>query len=222
MISIILPTRNEPLINELIREVHSILRGEKHEVVVIDLSDTPPKIKGARLFRQQSRGLGNAVLEGVEKAKGEEIVVMDADFSHDPKDIPAVLAELRRGNDFVIGSRYCAGGKTEDNERRYGIFPNAFISKMYCGLASFLLRLNLKDPMNGFAAGKREVYEAVTLNPRGYKIHMETAFKAKRKGFRVSEAPTTFHKRKAGKSNTGMDEAWRTLRFIFELRLGVR
>lgn len=221
MISVILPTRNEPLINELIEEIHSVLK-EKHEIIVIDLSDNPPKIKNAKLYRQKTKGLGNAVLEGVEKATGKEIVVMDADFSHDPNDIPRVLKQLRSGYDFVIGSRYCAGARTEDNERRYGIFPNAFISKIYCGLASSLLHLDIKDPMNGFAAGRKEVYDAIELNPRGYKIHMETAFKAKLKGFRISEAPTTFHKRKAGRSNTGISEAWRTLRFIFELRLGMR
>lgn len=221
MISIILPTRNEPLINQLVEEIHSTI-DEEHEVIIIDLSDSPPTVKGARLYRQQSKGLGNAVVEGVQQARGKEIVVMDADFSHDPQDIPAVLNELRQGNDFVMGSRYCEGGKTEDKERRYGIFPNSLISKVYCSLASTLLRLDLKDPMNGFAVARKEVYDRVRLNPRGYKIHMETAFKAKKQGMKISEAPTTFHKRKAGESNTGFGEAFRTLRFIFELRLGFR
>jgi len=222
VISIILPTRNEPMINELVVEINTVLKKEKHEIIVIDLSDKPPKVANARLFRQKSKGLGNAVLEGVEMSSGDEIVVMDADFSHDPKDIPKILKVLRDENDFVIGSRYCRGGKTEDVGRRYGIIPNSFSSKIYCSLASILLRLNLKDPMNGFAAARREVYDNISLNPRGYKIHMETAFKARRKGFSVSEAPTTFHKRKAGESNTGMGEAFRTLRFIFELRFGLR
>lgn len=222
MISVILPTRNEPLINELIGEVHSVLTKENHEIIVIDLSDRPPKIRGARLYPQKSKGLGNAVLEGIEKSRGNLIVVMDADFSHDPKDIPTLLRKIRGGYDFVIGSRYCEGGETEDEEWRYGVIPNSLSSKIYCSLASLLLRLPLKDPMNGFAAARRKVYDSVALNPRGYKIHMETAFKAKKKGFKIGEAPTTFHKRKAGRSNTGLGEAVRTIRFIFELRLGFR
>ena len=222
MISIILPTRNEPLINELIEKIHTVLANQEHEIVVIDLSDITPKIKGAKLYKQQTKGLGNAVLEGLAKIKGSSIVVMDTDLSHDPGDIPRLLEMLNKGHDFVIGSRYCPGGKTEDKGRRYGIFPNSASSKFYCTLASSLLRLGMKDPMNGFAAGKKEVYQNIQLNPLGYKIHMETAFKAKKSGFKVSEAPTTFHKRKAGKSNTGFSEAFRTLRFIFELRLGMR
>jgi len=221
MITVILPTRNEPLINELIEEVHGVLKGKEHEIVVIDLSDVPPEIKGARFFRQKSKGLGNAVLEGVNRARGDRIVVMDADFSHDPKDIPRLLKGLEEW-DFVMGSRYCKGASTEDNESRYGIFPNSLISSFYCSLSSFLLRLNLKDPMNGLAAVRKVVYDSLKLNPLGYKIHMETAFKAKQRRFKIGEVPTTFHKRRAGKSSTGFREAFRTLRFIFELRLGLR
>lgn len=222
MISIILPTRNEPLINELIKEIHTVLKGKKHEIIIIDLSDQPPQIKNARFYRQQSKGLGNAVLEGIRRSRGQIIIVMDADFSHDPHDIPTLLNKMREGYDFVIGSRYCEGGKTEDKEWRYGIFPNSLSSKFYCLFASFLLRLDLKDPMNGFAAARKSIYRPIHLNPLGYKIHMETAFKAKKKGFRITEAPTTFQKRKAGKSNTGLREAMRTLLFIVELRLGLR
>lgn len=222
MISVILPTRNEPLIGELVKDVNGVLGKKKHEIVIIDLSDHLPKVKGAKVFPQKTKGLGNAVVEGLEKSRGDVIVVMDADFSHDPKDIPRLLEKLNRGFDFVIGSRYCEGASTEDKAYRYGIFPNSLISRFYCGLASTLLRLDLKDPMNGFAVGRRRVYDSIKLNPRGYKIHMETAFKAKKLGFKISEAPTTFHKRRAGKSNTGMSEAFRTLRFIFELRLGMR
>ena len=221
MLSVILPTRNEPLIQDLVTAIHRVLKGRQHEIVIIDKSDRLPTVRGARVYKQESNGLGHAVLEGVRKSKGQEVVVMDADFSHDPKDIPTLIQALKT-KDFVIGSRYCKGGSTEDKERRYGIFPNSAISKIYCSLASTLLRLHVKDSMNGFAIARREVYDKVKLNPRGYKIHMETAFKAKRMGFRVGEAPTTFHKRKAGKSNTGMSEAFRTLRFIFELRFGAR
>lgn len=222
MVSIILPTRNEPLINELIVEIHGALEKEQLDIVVIDLSDSPPDIKGARIYRQQTKGLGNAVLEGVGRARDDEIVVMDADFSHDPKDIPALLAKLREGNDFVMGSRYCEGGKTEDEGYRYGIFPNSFSSKIYCRLASTLLGISIKDPMNGFAVTKKRVYQELQLNPRGYKIHTETIYKAKKKGFRIAEVPTTFHKRRAGESSTGFGEAFRTLRFIMELWLGLR
>ena len=70
MISVILPTKNEPLINELIQDVHNALKDYEHEVVIVDKSDVTPEIKNAKIIVQQSKGLGNAVLDGVANSKG--------------------------------------------------------------------------------------------------------------------------------------------------------
>lgn len=215
MISVILPTRNEPLINELIEEVHKSLKGKNHEIIVVDKSDKKPVIKGAKLFIQKSKGLGKAVVEGIGYSKGDIIVVMDSDFAHDPKDIPRLLKKIDK-YDIVIGSRYAKGAKSMDT------FFRKTASRIYCLLSNIVLGLPYKDTMNGFAVVRRKVYDSIDLNPLGYKIHTETFYKAKKMGFLICEVPITFHKRRAGKSNTTFREAVRTLLFIFQLRFKIR
>jgi len=222
MISVILPTKDEPFVSRLTKKIHDELRRRKHEIIVIDASKRKPVIKDAKVFKQKTKGLGNAIVEGIKKSKGDIIVVMDADFSHDPSEMKSLLDKISAGYDFVMGSRYCQDAKSYDSGVRYGFIPNIFISRLYCMLASLVLGIKIKDPMNGYAAARREVYDSIKLNPRGYKIHMETIYKAKKLGFKITEVPTTFRNRLAGKSNTNILEAIRTLRFIFELRLGLR
>lgn len=218
-ISVLIPTKNEPLVNELIREIHRVLEGTEHEVIVIDKSDFKPEIKDAKLVLQESNGLGNAVLEGLAHASGDVVVTMDADFSHDPEDLPRLI-EKAKEYDIVIGSRFVPGGRSEDKLFR------KLVSFFFRKLASLILGLRVKDSMSGFSAVKRKVYERIRLNPLGYKINMEILFKAK-KDFKVCEVPIVFRRRRAGKSKvglsfSGMKESFRILRYMLELRLGLR
>jgi len=212
--SVLIPTKNEPLINSLIEDIHKTLKNYDHEVIVIDKSDIKPKINNAKLLTQESDGLGKAVLEGLRYATGNIIVTMDGDFSHDPKDLPELI-EKTSEYDIVIGSRFVKGGITEDETHR------KFISKIFRNLATFILKLDIGDPMSGFSAIKRNVYDSLQLNPIGYKINMEILYKGKKFGFKSTEVPIFFHKRKAGKSKTKLKEALRTLIFVFKLRLGI-
>ena len=212
MISVLIPTKNEPLINKLVKEIHRVLKNVKHEVIVIDKSDISPKVEGAKLLLQESDGLGKAILEGLEHARGKVIITMDGDFSHDPNDIPKLLEEVNK-YDIVIGSRFVEGGETEDTA------PRKILSFVFRKLASLLLGLRIKDSMSGFAAVKKEVYENLKLDPIGYKINLEIMFKGKKKGYRICEVPITFHKRRGGKTKAGLMEGLRTLWFIFKIRI---
>jgi dolichol-phosphate mannosyltransferase len=214
-ISVLIPTKNEPLINELVDEVHQVLKKFEHEIIVIDKSDIKPKINNAKIVVQKSEGLGKAVIEGLSYATGDVIVTMDGDFSHDPNDLPKLI-EKTKEYDIVIGSRFVSGGITEDETHR------KFISKVFRDLASFILKINIEDPMSGFAAIKRNVYETLQLNPIGYKINMEILYKGKKLGFKATEVPIFFHKRKAGKSKAKLKEALRTLIFILKLKIGIQ
>lgn len=219
-ISILIPTKNEPLINELVEEIHNTLNSHEHEIIVIDKSDITPNIVGATLVRQNSNGLGKAIIEGLEVSNGDVIVTMDGDFSHDPKDIPKLLDNIT-DYDIVIGSKFIEGGINEDNPSR------KFTSILFQFLASSILGLNVKDPMSGFAAVKREVYNIAKPNPIGYKINMDLMYKAKKHNLKIREVPITFHKRKAGFTKVGFTragvrEAYRVIRYMFELRLGLR
>lgn len=219
-ISVLIPTKNEPLINKLTEGVHRVLKNYEHEIVVIDKSNVLPKLKNAKIIVQKSDGLGKAILEGLPHVSGDVIVTMDGDFSHDPKDL---LGMIKKANeyDIVIGSRFIPGGKSEDKLYR------KFISFLFRKFASITLDLEVEDLMSGFAVVKRHVYENLDLNPIGYKINMEIMFKGKMKNYKLCEVPITFQKRKAGKSKVGLSfsglkESFRTMRYIFELKLGLR
>lgn len=217
MISILIPTKNEPYIQKLVEEIQRVLKP-KHEIIVIDKSDSPPRISGAKLIRQKSNGLGNAVVEGLQYARGEVIVVMDGDGSHRPEDITKLLKKIG-SYDIVIGSRFVAKGKTKDPEHR------KIVSLIFRKLASLILNLKIEDSMSGFAAFKKEVLKNLRLKPLGYKIIMEILFKAR--NCKIYEVPIIFERRKAGEGKVGINkagiaEAFRILRYVLELRLGLR
>ncbi len=214
-VSIIVPTKDEPNAGKLVEMIHEVLTGMDHEVIIVDKSAAQQKIEGALIIRQKSSGLGRAILEGLGYASGDIIVTMDGDLSHDPKYLPQMLSMIPE-YDIVIGSRFVAGGRSHDTAFR------KLISQAFRILAKLILGLGVADPLSGFSAVKREVLQALRLNPVGYKIVTEILYKAKRGGFRAAEVPIEFRKREAGKSKAGVGEAARTLALMLKLRLGLQ
>ncbi|MFH1473781.1 MAG: glycosyltransferase [Candidatus Aenigmatarchaeota archaeon] len=215
MISILIPTKNEPLIQNLVNEINKTIK-QKHEIIIIDKSRRNPKIRGAKVLRQKSDGLGNAFLEGFAKSKGNIIAVMDGDGSHDPDDLKKMLAKIPE-YDIAIGSKLVVGGRTEDS------FSRRIVTRVTNSIARTILGLNIRDLMTGFIVVKRSVLEKIKLRPKGYKFVLEIIYKSKAK---VVEVPITFHKREAGESKVGFNlkgikEFSRIIILIFELRLGV-
>jgi len=218
MISIIIPTKNEPYINQLIEDIRAKVRAE-HEIIVVDKSDNPPKIARAKLILQKTDGLGNAVLEGIKEAKGEFVVMMDGDGSHDPEYVNAML-ERMKDSDIVIASKYVPGGKTEDYASRI------FVSRVFNAAVAWFLGLKVKDIMSGYAMFRKEIFGKIILRPKGYKLLMEIVYKSKKAcNARVSEIPMHFLKRKAGKSKVGFNaagfrEVWRIFLICMNLKFG--
>lgn len=212
-VSILIPIKNEPYINHLVKGIHKVLKKIDHEIIVIDKSDKLPKVENAKLVLQKSNGLGKAVLEGLEHATGDVIVTMDGDGSHRVIDIIKLVDALNDA-DIAIGSKFVEGGKTEDKYHR------KIISDFFRTLEAIVLRIGVKDPMSGFAAIKKEVYNGIVLNPLGYKINMEIMYKAKKLGFKIKEVPIIFNPRKSGKSKSKFFEGLKTIIFIFKLKLG--
>lgn len=209
-VSVIIPSKDEPLINELIQEIHGVLSNLKHEIIVVDKSKKKPRIKNAKLLFQESDGLGNAFLEGLEHASGDLIVLMDADFSHDPRDLPKLI-KAAKDSDIVIGSRFLEESKNEES------FLRLMISMVTNSLTRFILGLKVKDCLSGFSATKRNVFNKVKLNPLGFKINLELLYKSR--NLRVNEVPIHFHLRKAGKSKFGLKEVLRFLILLTRLRI---
>jgi dolichol-phosphate mannosyltransferase len=152
------------------------------------------------LHRAAKQGIGPAYVAGFRRALegGAEIVLqMDADFSHDPADIPRLLGAAERA-DLVIGSRYVAGGHVAD----WGPLRRA-ISRGGSAYARAVLSVGIRDLTGGFKAIRREVLEAIDLDSiasLGYAFQVEVTFRAIRSGFRVMEVPITFRDRRVGQS----------------------
>ena len=165
------------------------------------------------LILTNERGLSSAVLAGLSMALHEYVVVMDADLSHPPESVPSLVDPLLHGEaDFVIGSRYVAGGKTEDWSRlRYlNSWGATMLAKPLVG--------TVKDPMAGFFAFKRDMLRrADPLNPIGYKIGLELISKMRIGPNRVAEVPITFRNRIHGESKLTLKEQFRYLEHLSRL-----
>ena len=144
-------------------------------------------------------GLSGAVLRGFSEARGEYLIVMDADLQHPPAKLPELLAPLERGEaDFVMGSRYVPGGGVSD----WG-WLRQFVSRGGSWYSRIVLGLTVRDLTGGFKCFRRPVLEAIDLDAvttNGYAFQIELTYRALRKGFRVVELPITFADRQAGGS----------------------
>jgi len=219
-VSVIIPIKNEPFISTLVTQIHRILTSYDHEVIIVDESPEPVQLKNAKVIRQKSHGLGNAFIEGLHQSDGKFIVIMDGDGQHRPQDITVLLSALS-SFDFVIGSKLLPNSKVFDSETRLTI------TKIISKFVSVIFNLGINDTMSGFAAMKRSAIYRIRLNPLGYKIVLEAAYKLKQKGFKIGEVPIIFLKRQKGKSKVGFNlkgvsELFKIFRLVIELKLGLR
>jgi dolichol-phosphate mannosyltransferase len=153
------------------------------------------------LHRERKQGLGPAYLAGFRRAldDGAELVLeMDCDFSHDPKDVPRLIAASEDGADLVLGSRYVRGGS----------IPNWGVTRRAISLggnlyAQAVLQSSIRDLTGGFKCFRRRVLETIDLDAidsRGYAFQIETTYRVLRAGFRVVEVPIAFVDREHGHS----------------------
>jgi dolichol-phosphate mannosyltransferase len=212
---LIIPTYNEAVNLERIvtaaRAELSRVAAGSYRILVVD--DNSPDGTGAIaatlaaagddievLHRPGKAGLGQAYLAGFDRAlrSGAEMVIeMDADFSHDPRYLPAML-EAARSADLVLGSRYVAGGGVRD----WGL-ARQLISRGGGLYARLVLGVDVHDLTGGFKVIHRRVLEAIDLpsvRAEGYVFQIEVTYRAVLAGFTVAEVPIVFADRTAGKS----------------------
>jgi dolichol-phosphate mannosyltransferase len=163
------------------------------------------------IVRHGEKGLSTAVLRGINEARGEYVVVMDADLSHPAERIPEMIARLKDGkNDFVIGSRYVEGGSLDPSWTWF----RRLNSRIATWLALPLTHIH--DPMSGFFAFRRDrMPEAHLLSPIGYKIGLELLVKGEFK--KPGEVPIHFADRVHGESKLSWREQVRYLRHLRRL-----
>jgi dolichol-phosphate mannosyltransferase len=227
---IVIPTYNErENIVDLLKQIGEIVPGA--HVVVVD--DRSPDGTGAavRSFsgdvggasvvlieRAGARGLGNAYREGLRYGldHGYDILVtMDADFSHNPLHLPAIL-EACQGNDVIIGSRYIRDGGTINWRIR-----RILLSWLANRFARFILDLKGADLTSGFRAYRRKILEDIVpekVQSNGYSFLVEMLFRAQRKNARVAEVPIVFFDRTMGTSKISRREIFLSVFTVLRLR----
>ncbi|MCW2991693.1 MAG: glycosyl transferase family 2 [Solirubrobacterales bacterium] len=170
------------------------------------------------LHRAEREGLGMAYLAGfaVALAGGAtHVVEMDADFSHEPHDLPRLLAAARDA-DLVLGSRYVAGGVVAD----WGLVRK-FVSRGGSAYARRVLGVGVRDLTGGFKCFRREVLEAIDLpgvRSHGYAFQVELTYRAVQAGFRVVEIPIVFRDRRLGRSKMSWRIAAEAMLLVPQLR----
>ncbi len=237
---VIVPTYDEAAtIERLLRGVAAALAqaapGE-HRILVVD--DGSPdgtaaiaERVGAELGvvevlrRGEKNGLGQAYLAGFAHALAagaERVCEMDADLSHDPAHLPALLAAADRA-DLVLGSRYVPGGGVTD----WGL-PRRLLSRGGCVYARVILHLPQRDLTGGFKVIHRRVLEAIQLESvrsQGYVFQIEVTYRAVLAGFSVVEVPIVFRERDAGTSKMStriaLEAMWRVPRLRRTARAAV-
>lgn len=231
-LAFILPTFNEaPNIEGLLKELYELYPGASLIVVddnspdgtakiVSELKESLPGI--VLIVRQDERGRGFAGKLGFQKALdlGAEVIVeMDADGSHDPKDVPSLLRALETC-DLAIGSRYVTPG----HDLR-GSFLRRFLSWASIRFIRTLLGVPVKDPNSGFRAFRKEALMAIgidKLKAKGPEIVHEVLIGASKEGVRIQEVPIRFRDRLAGRSKLTLKQLPRSFAFALCLRFATR
>jgi len=231
---IVIPTYNE---RECLPQIVPAVRAAVPEATVLVVDDGSPDGTGALadqlaaadaqvrvLHRTEKGGLGAAYLAAFqqvlaasdEQGRWERIVQMDADFSHDPRDVPRLLAALDAGADLAIGSRYVAGGGTEN----WGL-GRRIVSRGGGLYARRVLGIGIQDLTAGFKAWRASTLRGIQLDAvsaRGYGFQIEMNFKAWRKGLRIKEIPILFVDRRVGISKMNRKIIWEAMWLVWKMR----
>jgi dolichol-phosphate mannosyltransferase len=228
---IVIPTYNE---REGLPAIVAAVRAAVPEAAVLIVDDNSPDGTGALAddlaardpevrvkHRASKQGLGKAYVDafrGLLEEGWERIVQMDADFSHDPGDVPRLLAALDDGADVAVGSRYVAGGSTVN----WGL-GRKLVSRGGSLYARTVLGVGVRDLTAGFKAWNREALEQIPLGEiraTGYGFQIEMTFRALGAGAQVVEIPIRFVDRRVGQSKMSETIFVEALTVVWRLRLG--
>ena len=228
---VVIPTYNE---RENIASMIAALRSLDEPLDILVVDDNSPdgtadvvaklieKHDGIYLLRRKGKlGLGTAYKAGFAFALRhgwQYICQMDADFSHDPKDVPRLIAQCKAGSDVAIGSRYVKGGKIEGWP-----WKRWLLSRTANFVAQIMLGSHVKDLTGGFKCFHRKALERINLervSSEGYVFQVEMNHWARREGLKTSHIPICFTERRQGTSKMGKDEALggfkQLLRLVFK------
>ena len=221
-ISVVVPALNEA---QNLRHVLPLIPSFVSEVILVDgnsIDDTVAVVEELRtrmqppvhLIIQAGKGKGNALRAGFAACSGEIIVMLDADGSTDPRELPFFVESLLRGNDFAKGSRCVLGGGSYDFStlRRLGNFGLR-------NLVNLLFRARFSDLCYGYNAFWKYCLEYIEIDCDGFEIETLIHLRVHKAKLRIVEVPSLEYRRIHGKSNLHVfRDGWRVLRTIFEER----
>ncbi|MFO7679374.1 MAG: polyprenol monophosphomannose synthase [Chloroflexota bacterium] len=172
------------------------------------------------IHRPGKMGLGTAYIAGfrmgLDELNAARLMTMDADFSHNPRYIPAMI-DLSQQKHVVIGSRYVPGGGQHNCT-----WKRVMLSKVANTVAKTLLGLKAKDTTAGFRLYRREVLQSIPLDQvfsSGYSFLVEMLFMCQRRGWQIGEVPITFEDRRAGTTKISRNEVIKAQYTVFRLFL---
>jgi len=226
-IYVVIPTYNEV---DNIAALMAALLEISRDITIIVVDDNSPDGTGnvvdalgkqnlqvKCIHREGKGGRGAACLEGFRMAlnEGAELIFeMDADFSHDPKEIPLFLEKIKN-YDMVLGSRYTKGGKAinwSPLRRIFSHFANT--------ITQFFLQIPITDYTNGYRCYRRRTFDFIdfaAIDAKGYIVLSEIAIQIHRRGLAIGEIPTRFVNRVRGESNLNLNEVVSALTSVFRL-----
>jgi len=226
---VIIPTYNEI---ENIEHLVEIVLAKSDEIEVLVLDDNSPDGTALRVkFMQSSEprlhlierpgkmGLGSAYVTGFKYAlqQGYDYIMeMDADFSHNPEDVPRLIAAAQK-HDLVIGSRYCNGVNIINWP-----FKRLLISYFASKYVRMITGMPVKDPTGGFKCFHRRVLESINLDKilsDGYAFQIEMNFRTWVKGFSIKEIPIVFTERLNGVSKMSRHIVWEAAWMVWHLQI---
>ncbi len=231
MVSVILPTYNEAQnIVKLIREIQKNLPANcSYEILVVDdgspddtyrlvqttFTDTPAVIP---VLRTRDRGLANSIRDGILKAKGDHVLVMDTDFTHDPAEIPRML-HVAQVYDLVSGSRFCPGGNMQD-------MGHYIASMLYNWLVRICIRTQVQDNLGGFFTIRKSKLDELPFD-RIFWGYGDYFFRllhyAQSHNLTIVEIPAQYNVRTRGKSKSNFFKMlFLYTRALVQLRFSIR
>ena len=220
-ISVVMPCLNEAAsVGACIEKAWEGIRrtGLTGEVVISDNGSTDDSVAvatraGARVVRQPARGYGNAYLKGFAEARGRYIIMGDSDGSYDFTQIDRLIAPLRDGYDYVLGSRFAGSilpGAMPWTHRYIG-------NPVLTGVLNRLFKVDSSDAHSGMRAFTADAYQRMALQSQGMELASEIVISAAKARLRGTEVPITYHPREGESKLHSMRDGWRHLRFMLLL-----
>ncbi len=194
-VSVIIPTMDEPAIQDVVDDVFGALREQQVDVIVVDKSTDETAIRaaerGARVIHQEGTGYGDAYITGFKHISNDTdvVAILDGDKTYDPYDIPSLIAALDNGADLVVGNRFQLMDDGAMSKR------NALGNRFLTGLLRSLYHVPIHDSQSGMRVIRLSALRRLTLQSAHMPFASEMIIEAQKAGLNIAETPIKYRKR---------------------------